>query len=294
MSGHNGSAARSPEFVSIDNNNLAFDTPRGGAWPGGAQAAWKVRLADHEPNNAKIHSVSLRHIDHGDHRFQCRFSFSSGDLVDSLQRHGQQTPVILWGGIPPFKVIDGFRRIEALRALQRPSVLAVLRPDLGEAEAFLLSFSENVRRKNLDTLDRAGAIWQAVHTWGLAKEDVAEIFSLSIRQIDRYLSLLDFPIGVLEAVKGRRISMAHAVRLRQACVVNTETWIQTIAAESLSARELARRLSKRRRRPKRYLVRQARGFQLKAIRYRANLPAAEKERILEALRAAIELIQGEA
>jgi ParB/RepB/Spo0J family partition protein len=238
-------------------------------------------------------SVPLGDIDRDDSRFQHRLFASVEDLVESIRSHGQRTPVHLAGDAPPYAVVDGFRRVEALRQLGKESVAAVVERGAAEKELFAISFAENVRRRSYTTWDKAHAIWQAVQRWQLTKPEVAALLGLSVRQVDRYLALVSFGEALREAVANGRLTMAHAVVLHRAAPSDTAKWIEETAAFGLSAAELSKRLRRspwRRDRNQLSLVRDARGFRLKPIRYRADANAAEKRRIWETLEAAMRIV----
>lgn len=245
------------------------------------------RLAGGRPRR-----VALDDIDRSDRRFQCRLLMSHSDLIDSLREQGQLNPVILSDSRTPYIIVDGFRRIEAISALGGDSVEAVFAQAREEAALLAVSFAENVRRKSLTAHDKANAIWRALNLWQMDKRDVAAALGLSIRQVDRYLKLLELSDPLLEAVREGRISMAHAVLLHRADLSDPSEWIDRIAAGGVSAEELKRRLPRTARRSRRgdYLVRNSRGFRLRAIRYRSDMSAAEKRRIWDSLEAALKLI----
>jgi ParB/RepB/Spo0J family partition protein len=239
-------------------------------------------------------AVPLAEIDGADARFQHRLFASGEDLVESIRAHGQRTPVHLAGDEPPYAVVDGFRRIEALRTLGKESVVAVVEQGAAEQELFAISFAENVRRRSYTTWDKAHAIWQAVQRWQLGKPEVAALLGLSVRQVDRYLALLSFGEALREAVADGRITMAHAVVLHRAAPsADVAKWIGEIVSSGLSAAELSQQVRRspwRRDRNALSLVRDARGFRLKPIRYRSDASAAEKRRIWETLEAALRIV----
>lgn len=251
-----------------------------------------ARLRDKRGADNRPRRVALDDIDRSDMRFQYRLLASHNDLIDSLREQGQLNPVILWGDRPPFTIVDGFRRIDAISALGDKSVKAIFTTGQDETQVFAISFAENVRRKNLTPLDKANAIWRAINVWHMNKREVASALALSIRQIDRYLKLLELSAPLLEAVTDGRISMAHAILLHRASVSDASEWIDAIAAESLPLEEIKHRIRQtaRQRKPRSYLVRDARGFRLRPVRYRSDMSAAEKKRIWDSLEAALKLI----
>jgi len=230
--------------------------------------------------------VAIADIDRSDMRFQFRLAFRTDDLLASIREQGQHTPVMLWGERPPYIVIDGFRRLEVLTQLGISQVNAIVE-DLSESEAASLSFSANVRRKNLSAYDKASVIWCALNRWGMTREMIAEAFSLSRRQIERYSSLLRFDESLIRGVCERQITMAHAVFLHQARVEHPDRWVDEVSKAKLSVYDLRKRLGGRHRHGATYLVRDSRGFRLRPIRFRHDMSAAERGRIAAALESAL-------
>ena len=77
-------------------------------------------------------------------------------LEASVKARGQQTPVevvVLSGG--KYGLISGFRRLEALRRLKEPEVLAVIKQPSGSQDAYQAMVEENEIRANLSFYERA-------------------------------------------------------------------------------------------------------------------------------------------
>jgi ParB family chromosome partitioning protein len=246
------------------------------------------------PARSTIRSVPLGEIDAEDTRFQFRLSPTTGDLRASIRTGGQQVPLLLWGSNPPYKIVDGFRRVAAIAEIGWDSVKAIIREDLTEQAAFALSFIENVKRKNYSPVDKANAIWQAIHGRGMKKEEVARELGLSVKQVGRYLKLLELDSALQQAVKRGRISMAHAAALHHSGIRDPARWIERIREEGLTEKQLRRRLKKAGRggRPKLYLNADGKGgFRMYPFRYRSEMGAAEKKRIIDALERALKLLK---
>jgi len=247
-----------------------------------------LRVAD------QVLRVPLDLVDLQDRRCQHRLSVVIDDLVDSLHVHGQQVPVILSGSKPPYKIVDGFRRIDAAMRLGWESVQAIVRGELDHRAAFSLGFLENVKRRNLTPMDKANAVYQAASTLEMTEEDVAEAFGLSTRQVKRYRALLDINKRLQQAVEAERISMAHAVLIHKSGVGNPGRWIDLVAKEGLSAQKLRKRLNRAENagRPKRYLKEEISGFRMYAFRIGPRTPTEEKARVREALTLALAMLDG--
>jgi ParB/RepB/Spo0J family partition protein len=246
------------------------------------------------PDEGTVRRVDLAQVDLSDTRFQCRLGGSLGDLRRSLRTHGQLVPVVLWRSDPPYVVVDGFRRLQSLAELGVPTASAVIRNDLDERQAFSLAFLENCKRKSYSVWDKAHAVWRAVNQRRMVKAHVATELGLSVRQVERYLAMLDLSAPLREAVERQRITMAHATVLHRFSQRDPSEWITVVGREGLSARQLKRRLSRPGRlgRPRRYLQRVEGGFRMYPFRYDEDIDDREKARLVEALRQALAIALG--
>jgi ParB/RepB/Spo0J family partition protein len=236
--------------------------------------------------------LPLAFVDAADTRFQHRLVTDGRDLLQSLREQGQVTPILLTGAAPPYTILDGFRRVAALTELGCGSVLATFVEARDERERFARSFAANLQRRSLGPYDKANAVWQALHRFGMDKLELAALLGLSVRQVDRYAQLLGFGEPVREALEAGRICMAHAVALHRSRTADPAPWIRTIQESGLSAAELAKRLRppRARRAHAPSLVRDAKGFRLAAIRFRKDSSAREKRAIWDALENAMRII----
>ena len=139
-----------------------------------------------------------------DDAFQYRLSTKTGDLLESLAREGQREPVDLVGP-KPYRIVDGYRRVESVRQLGWKTVKAMVHRDMSNAEAQRMAFVKNVVRKNLSPLDKANAIFQAKRH-GRSEEALAKDFGISTKQLKRYEELLDLPAGLQSVGREERAS----------------------------------------------------------------------------------------
>ncbi|HEY8205882.1 MAG TPA: ParB N-terminal domain-containing protein [Myxococcaceae bacterium] len=90
-------------------------------------------------------NIALDRIDAADERFRIRPAGEIDRLAQNIARLGQLFPVELRLKPPDrFQVICGFRRVEALRFLQRDRVVARLHTDLSDEDALLMALSAAV------------------------------------------------------------------------------------------------------------------------------------------------------
>jgi ParB/RepB/Spo0J family partition protein len=240
--------------------------------------------------------VRLADIDSRDQAFQYRFRTEFGTLKHSLETEGQREPVDLMGE-KPYRVIDGFRRVLAARALGWTTVKAFIHRTMTEDDAYRIAFTKNVVRRNLSPLERAQAMLVAMRRRGLKEDELRSAFGISERQVRRYLDLLQFPDAIKRILDGAVVTMAHAKALASYDAAGqAESWKRRIESERLNAKTLRRLLAKTRGkkavgRPKAYMRREGSQVRMYAFSIGRDAPRDEREKVIRLLQEAIDLLQ---
>jgi ParB-like chromosome segregation protein Spo0J len=112
----------------------------------------------------ELHQLELRY-----ERLRKRAPVAERALVGSLAEHGQKLPIVVVGEAGRYVVIDGYKRLRALKRLSRDTVSAV---DWAMAELDALLLERRLRASGEDALDQA---------WLLA--ELSERFGLSLQQL---------------------------------------------------------------------------------------------------------------
>ena len=94
-------------------------------------------------------------------------------LLASLAESGQQLPIVVVLAEAPI-VIDGYKRVRALKRLARDTV-AAMAWDVGEAEALLLE--RLMRTGGEDALEQAWLLMELHQRFGLAGEELARQYA---------------------------------------------------------------------------------------------------------------------
>lgn len=231
-----------------------------------------------------VTELSLEQIDLSNTQFEYRLDPDIALLVESIQKDGQQIPVIVRGMEPPFQLICGFRRTRSIKEIGGQKVKAIVLPDITDEKAHRLSVLENEERKSLNDLDRANAC-QRLAKEGKTQEEIGKIMNRSAMQISRYLSLLSLPPEIIQALKKGKIQTGHALELRGIAGTNIDVnaLIDEIEQSSLSVRELQRKIKTMvRKKPvktkdKPYFKRTKKGFKLVGFNYQPDMPPEEKK-----------------
>lgn len=245
----------------------------------------------------EFRSVRLDDVDLADLTYQLRVEVRLGDIKQSLEESGQLEPVHLLSPAP-YKIIDGFRRCTAARALGWEEIEAAVYNGLDHRRAFQFAFAHNVVRNNLRSIDKANAIRLAMKA-GLSKYDAAVELKMSVKQVGRYLALLGLPRDVQSAIDEREFTMAHALVVAAFDVGNVASVVAEVRSKGLTAAQLKRSLRKllgaRVRatgRPKQFVSRDGNYLRFEG-EFCLSAPREERERLATRLVGLVALLQRE-
>ena len=164
-------------------------------------------------------------------------------LLASLAEVGQQVPMVVVkeNADGRFVVIDGYKRVRALRRLGRDTVTAGCWPG-GEAEALIAT--RLVQTAEPETvLEQSWLLAELHERFGLSLEELARNFNHSVSWVSRRLALVqELPEGIQERVRrgemGAHGAAKYLVTLaranREACL----QLVEAIGATRLSSRDL--------------------------------------------------------
>jgi ParB/RepB/Spo0J family partition protein len=277
-------------------------------------------------SDEQVVQVALDQVDLSDTQFKFRMHLRVGRLLESLRDEGQQFPVLLRRKGGKYQIISGFRRVTALtqladleakRARQEdrepviPKVLAVVRDDLeDDATATRVSIIENEERQSYNDLDRAYAIL-AYRRTGKTNAEVAEVFNVGKRQIERLQELTKLPADMQDALADQRAGFdaTKAVRIMQyarkasgkRADALAKKWLDWTLREQATYQQLNAALKadesrKRESRPIKLYVEQTKAgemsLRVRPISIDTSLSAEQKRALLKDLRAVVEFVEG--
>lgn len=132
-------------------------------------------------------------------------------LLASLAEVGQQLPILVVTNDDAVIVVDGYKRVRALRKLGREIILAA-RWELGEAEAVML---EGLMRSSGGDgpLEQAWRLRELRNRFNLSGVDLARRFDKSVSWVSRRLALVStLPQAVQEHVRRGEIAAYGAMK----------------------------------------------------------------------------------
>ncbi|MGV2338628.1 MAG UNVERIFIED_CONTAM: ParB/RepB/Spo0J family partition protein [Planctomycetaceae bacterium] len=192
--------------------------------------------------------ISLELIERNPHQPRREFDQAAIDeLSESIRRHGVLQPLIVRpraeGG---YQLVAGERR---WRAAQQAGLEAV--PcrviDFSDRQSMEVALEENLKREDLNVLEKAGAFREYLERFGGTIEDLARQLSMSRASLSNMLRLLELAEPVQAMLRGDRISAGHGRALLALPVEQQEALSRQIETEQLSVRrteELVREMVK--------------------------------------------------
>lgn len=165
-------------------------------------------------------------------------------LIASLAKVGQQNPVLVIRSAEPgrYRLIDGFRRVRALRALSRDTVEALVL-DLNDTEALLFWYRQRVHGR-VAAIEEAWLLRELIEAQGLSQTELAIRLSRSLSWVSRRLALVSqLPASVQRQVRSGRFcaqaAMRYLVPLARAKPEQCERLVERLGPGKVSVRQMA-------------------------------------------------------
>ena len=144
--------------------------------------------------------------------FQPRQDFDQSalnELVDSIRQHGVLQPLLVRSVGDGYQLIAGERRlISAKKAGLRQVPCRVL--NLTDQQVSEVALEENLKRQDLNVLEKAIAFQEYLKRFGCTIEDLARRLSFERSTVSNMLRLLELPDAVKSDLRSDKISAGHA------------------------------------------------------------------------------------
>jgi ParB family transcriptional regulator, chromosome partitioning protein len=172
--------------------------------------------------------------------FQPRRDFAGpefDELVASIRKHGVLQPVMVRPKGGGYELVAGERRWRAAKDAGLMTIPAVVR-DAGDREMLEIALIENLRRADLNPIERALAYRRLADEFQLTQDQVAEAVGSSRSAVANTIRLLDLPPEVQMSIGQGRISEGHGRALLMAPDAKSllDVW-KIVEEKSLSVRE---------------------------------------------------------
>lgn len=123
---------------------------------------------------------------------------SLGDLANSIRENGLLNPITVMSSADGrYDLIAGQRRFLACRRIGLETIPAIIRDELDDTDATIISLVENVHRADMNPVDKARA-YQKIHERYWDYQRVAKETGVSVPTVRRYLSLLKLAPSIQE------------------------------------------------------------------------------------------------
>lgn len=176
----------------------------------------------------------------GPNPFQPRREISGpefDELVSSVRRHGILQPVIVRPKADGYELVAGERRWRAAKDAGLVTIPAVVK-NVDDREMLELALIENLRREDLNPIERAAAYRRLSDEFQMTQDQVAEAVGSSRPAVANTLRLLELPAEVQTAITHGRITEGHGRALLMAPDPRSllEIW-KAIEEKGLSVRD---------------------------------------------------------
>ncbi len=159
--------------------------------------------------------AGLKHIDVElieSNPFQPRVDFDDEalqELVSSLRTHGMLQPLLVRPHGDAYQLVAGERRLRAARLAGLSKVPCFVR-NMEDREVNEAALEENIKREDLNVLEKAEAFRRYLDTFGGTINELAQRLSMTRSNVNNILRLLDLSPPVKDALRAGRISYGHA------------------------------------------------------------------------------------
>ena len=125
-----------------------------------------------------LKTIQLEEIDIDDETYRISEDLDSESVLESLKEIGQLNPVILLDQVPLKIIVCGFRRMRALRKLNKSLVLAkILSEDShNKLSRFELSLWDNLSHRQLDSLEKARLLYKLRNVCNISEDTLVETY----------------------------------------------------------------------------------------------------------------------
>lgn len=189
------------------------------------------------PPQGDLRQMPVNAIERNPYQPRTEFEAASlRELSDSIQQHGVLQPLLVRalpnGG---WQLIAGERRLMAAKQAGLATVPCRIL-ELEEQQVCEVALEENLKRKDLNVLEKAQAFANYLQQFGRTIEELSKQLSLDRSTVSNLLRLLDLAEPVKQSLRSDKISGGHARALLSLPAEQQIALCQRIESESLSVR----------------------------------------------------------
>jgi ParB family chromosome partitioning protein len=158
------------------------------------------------------------------------------ELVESIRQHGVLQPLLVRIFDGRYQLIAGERRLMAARRAGLETVPCRVM-ELDDQHVFEVAIEENLKRKDLNVLEKAQAFQEYLTQFGSNVEALAQRLSMNRSTLANYLRLLELSDPVKESLSADLITNGHARALLSLTPDDQAALCRRIEEQSLSVRQ---------------------------------------------------------
>ncbi len=171
--------------------------------------------------------------------YQPRTEFDDGsmnELTKSIRQHGVLQPLLVRPCEGHYQLIAGERRWLAAKKAGLKTVPCQVR-ELEDQRVTEAAMEENLKRKDLNVLEKAHAFQDYIDRFGSSIEELAKQLSMTRSNVSNILRLLDLADPIKESLRTERITYGHARALLSLDAADQIALNEQIETQSLSVRQ---------------------------------------------------------
>ena len=131
------------------------------------------------------------------------------DLARSIRENGLIQPLVVQKKGDVFEIVAGHRRFEAIKLLDRATVLCIIRKPMKPDAELLAMLVENGQRANLDPIEEGRAL-NRLKAGGLTHSEIARRIGRSQTHVSSRLAMLALPVEEQEELRAGHMSVTEA------------------------------------------------------------------------------------
>lgn len=171
--------------------------------------------------------------------FQPRREFAAeaiDELADSIRKHGVLQPLLVRANGDGYQLVAGERRWRAAQQVGLENIPCRV-VELEDNQVCEAAIEENLKRQDLNVLEKAEAFRDYLERFGGTVEDLSKRLTMNRSTVSNMMRLLELPAHVQDAVRQDRISGGHARALLPLPADAQMELTQQIEEQSLSVRK---------------------------------------------------------
>lgn len=230
-----GGFSSHPEAALPGEGSAAAETAAGSVVT--AEVSHQPTASEPDAGSSERHFIPVESIRRNP--FQPRSDFDAGsldELASSIRTHGVLQPILVRKLDDGYQLIAGERRWLASKKVGLTEIPCRIM-ELDNRQVSEAAIEENLKRKDLNVLEKAQAFQDYVDRFGCTIEELGKRLSMDRSTVSNMLRLLELPGPVKQLLLEEKISGGHAKAMLPLEEADQVAVCERITAEGLSVRK---------------------------------------------------------